>query len=328
MNPPKPELRVGIDVSPFELTEAGTTRYIRNLLAAFEGVDVQRYSFPGASRAAKVARDGLWYLAALPLQAARQGVDVLHCPGHRGPLRCAVPVVITIHDLGVLRHPETFNRWTRTYSRTILPRLARAASRVIAVSAFTKAEATDLLGLDADRVHVIPHGVAAPFGPVGPAAGGDYALAVGTVEPRKNLIRAQLAAERAGVELRVVGPRGWGDVGVDSLGFVDDEELARLYRGAQCLVYPSLYEGFGLPVLEAMACGTPVVTTATGATAEVAGGAAVLVDPLHVDAIAHGIRDAVGRRDELRAAGLDRAAGFTWGEAARRTIDVYREAAA
>ena len=328
MSPPESELRVGIDVSPFALTEAGTARYIRNLLAAIDGVDVRRYSFAGASKPAKVARDVLWYLGVLPLKAARQRVDVLHCPGHRGPLRSRVPVVVTIHDLGVFRHPETFNRWTRSYSRAFLPRLAKAAARVIAVSEFTKGETVELLGVDANRVHVIPHGVGPPFEPVGPAAGGDYALAVGTVEPRKNLIRAQLAAERAGVELRVVGPPGWGDVGVDTVGFVDDDELARLYRGAQCLVYPSLYEGFGLPVLEAMACGTPVVTSATGATAEVAGGAAVLVDPLDVDAIAVGIREAIGRREELRAAGLERAAGFTWDEAARRTIQVYREAAA
>ena len=328
MNPPDPELRIGIDVSPFALTEAGTARYIRNLLAAIDGVDVRRYSFPGASKPAKVARDVLWYLGVLPLKAARQRVDLLHCPGHRGPLRSRVPVVVTIHDLGVFRHPETFNPWTRSYSRAFLPRLAKAAARVIAVSEFTKGETVELLGVAANRVHVIPHGVGPPFEPVGPAAGGDYALAVGTVEPRKNLIRAQLAAERAGVELRVVGPPGWGDVGVDTVGFVDDDELARLYRGAQCLVYPSLYEGFGLPVLEAMACGTPVVTSAAGATAEVAGGAAVLVDPLDVDAIAAGIREAIGRREELRAAGLERAAGFTWDEAARRTIQVYREAAA
>ena len=209
-----------------------------------------------------------------------------------------------------------------------LPRLARAANRVIAVSEFTKAEAVELLGVDPGRVRVIPHGVASPFEPYGPAAGGRYALAVGTLEPRKNLARAVLAAERAGVELRVVGPPGWGGVDIDTVGFVDDDELARLYRGAECLVYPSLYEGFGLPVLEAMACGIPVVTSATGATAEVAGDAAVLVDPLDVDAIAAGIREAIERREELRAAGLERASQFTWENAARQTVEVYREAAA
>ena len=322
------DLRLGIDVSPLQLTDAGTARYLRNLLDRLDGVEVRRYSFPGTSRPAKVTRDMLWYLGALPLRAARDRADVLHCPGHRGPVRSRVPIVVTVHDLGVFRHPDTFNRWTRGYSRVFLPRLARGARLVIAVSEFTKAEAVELLGVEPGRVRVIPHGVTSPFEPVGPAAGGDYALAVGTLEPRKNLARAVLAAERAGVELRVVGPQGWGGVDIDTVGFVQDDELARLYRGAQCLVYPSLYEGFGLPVLEAMACGTPVVASATGATAEVAGDAAVLVDPLDVEAIAAGIREAIERRDELRAAGLERASQFTWESAARQTVEVYREAAA
>ena len=322
-------LRVGIDVSPLELTGAGTARYLRNLLAALErepGLELRRHRFPGSSRAAKIARDTTWYLGALPV-AARSD-DVLHVPGHRGPLLSAAPLVVTIHDLAVLRHPEAFNRWTRRYSRTFLPRLARSATRVIAVSQFTAREAVELLGIDEELVRVIPHGVEAPFEPEGEAAEGDYVLAVGTLEPRKNLPRVVLAADRAGVELRVVGAPGWGEVGVESAGFVSDDELARLYRGAACLVYPSVYEGFGLPVLEAMACGTPVVTSRNTALAELAGEAAVLVDPLDVEAIAGGIEEAARRREELRAAGLDRAHSFTWAAAAHATAEVYREAAA
>ena len=322
------ELRLGIDVSPLELTEAGTARYLRHLLSHLDGASIEEYSVRGASRTAKVRRDVLWYLRTLPRKAARDGVDVLHCPGHRGPLRSRVPLVVTLHDLAVLRHPETFNRWTRNYSRILLPRIVEAATRVIAVSSFTASEAVELLGVDDAKIRVVPHGVEPPFEPEGQAVTGEYALAVGTVEPRKNLPRAVEAAQKAGIELRVVGPEGWGDVGVQTLGFVSDEVLAALYRGAQCLVFPSLYEGFGLPVLEAMACGTPVVTANFGATAEVAGDAAVLVDPYDVDAIAAGIEEARRRRDELRAAGFQRARGFSWDEAARRTLEVYREAAA
>lgn len=327
MSPPGADLRIGVDVSPLELTEAGTARYLRNLLGHLDGVEIERYVVPGASRSAKVRRDVLWYLGTLPRKAARDGVDVLHCPGHRGPRRSRVPLVVTLHDLAVLRHPKTFNRWTRTYSRIMLPRLVEAATRVIAVSSFTAAEAVELLGMDADKVRVVPHGVELPFEPRGQEVRGKYALAVGTVEPRKNLPRAVEAAQRSGIELRVAGPEGWGDVGVQSLGFVSDDILAALYRGAECLVYPSLYEGFGLPVLEAMACGTPVVTSNFGATAELARDAAVLVDPYDVDAIAAGIEEARLRRDELRAAGLERARQFSWDETARRTLEVYREAA-
>jgi glycosyltransferase involved in cell wall biosynthesis len=158
-------------------------------------------------------------------------------------------------------------------------------------------------------------------------------LAVGTLEPRKNLARTIEAAARLGVELRVVGARGWGGIEaqgghVQWLGETSDEELARQYRGALCVAYPSLYEGFGIPVLEALACGAPVVTSAGGATEEVAGGAAVLVDPRDVTAIADGITDAIERRDELRLRGLERARAYSWDETARLTVAAYRKAAA
>jgi alpha-1,3-rhamnosyl/mannosyltransferase len=205
--------------------------------------------------------------------------------------------------------------------------VARAARRLIAVSEFTRGEIVELLGVPGDRIRVIPNAVGEPFVPHGPAADGEYVLAVGTLEPRKNLAAAQQAARRLAVPLKVVGARGWGGVQVDGwLGRVSDEELAALYRGARCLVYPSLYEGFGIPVLEAMACGTPVVTSAGGATEEVAGGAAVLVDPRDPAAIAAGIEEAFARRAELGTRGLERAAQFTWERVAADTRAVYEEA--
>jgi glycosyltransferase involved in cell wall biosynthesis len=324
-------MRVGIDVSPLRQTRAGTARYLERLLPHLERlVTVERLAFGGAGKASTLARDAWWYPVALPRRA--RGLDVLHCPSFRGPLRSRTPFVVTVHDLAVLRHPEVFNRWTRTYSRALVPRVVRAAQRVIAVSEFTKSEVIELLGVAEDRIRVVPNAVGAPFVPDGPRAGGEYVLAVGTLEPRKNLPRLAEATRRAGLELRIVGARGWGDVdvsgdGVRFLGFVADDELASLYRGALCFVYPSLYEGFGIPVLEALACGAPVVTSEGSAMAEIAGDAAVFVDPRHVDAIEAGIAEAIARRHELARLGPERARRFSWDASAEATAAVYRELA-
>ena len=328
-------MRVAIDVSPLAQTRAGTARYLRGLvpeLKAVPDVELVPVAFPGSKRAATVVRDALWYPAGLPLRIRRARVDILHCPTFRGPIRSPAPLVVTVHDVAVLLRPEAFNRWTRLYSRVAVPRVVGAADRVIAVSEFTRRELVERLAVPAEKIRVVPNGVAAPFTPDGPQEDGDYVLAVGTIEPRKNIPRVAEAARRAGAELRVVGAVGWGRVdaaldGAVQLGFVDDAELARLYRGARCLVYPSLYEGFGLPVLEAMACGTPVVTSAGGATEELADGAAVLVDPLDPGSIAGGIEQAVARRDELVRRGLERAGRYSWRAAAAATADVYRELA-
>ena len=323
-------IRVGVDVAPLRQTRAGTARAIRGVLdQPMDGIERIELGFGRAGKLGTLELDLAWYPRLLARRA--RGLDVLHCPTYRAPARSSVPVVMTVHDLAVFRFPEAFGRWTRAYSRRAVPRAARAARLVLTVSEFTRREAVELLGLPPDRVRVVPNGVEPVFRPDGDAEPGDYVLAVGTLEPRKNLPRLAEAARRLGVELRVVGARGWGDVpldGVTLLGEVGDEELARLYRGARCLAYPSLYEGFGIPLLEAMACGTPVVTSDRPGTAETAGGAAVLVDPLEAEAIAAGIEDAVARRDELRALGVARAEAFTWERAAALTAAAYREAAA
>ncbi len=321
-------MKVGLDVSPLDQTRAGTARYVSSLEER-TGVELVPLRRGGSGRVAAVYRDAVWYPLTLPRLARSANVDVLHCPTFRGPLRRpACPLVVTVHDLAVLRYPEAFNMWTRWYSRVCVPRVVTAATRVIAISEFTKSEVVEVLGVPADKVAVIPNGIETVFTADGPAAEGDYLLAVGTLEPRKNLARVQEAAAKLGMELRIAGEPGWGNVTAEGwLGRVPDDELAALYRGAACVVYPSLYEGFGLPIAEAMACGAPVVTSRGGATEETAGGAAVLADPLDVGSIARGIEEALARRDELRRLGLERAQAFSWDETARATVAVYREVA-
>ncbi len=269
-------------------------------------------SFPAGSRIGSVAADALWY----PRLGAR--ADVLHCPTFRGPFRSATPLVVTVHDLAVLRHPEWFRGWSRRYSRAAVPRVVGAADRVIAVSEFTKRELVELLAVPPAKIRVVPNAVEDVFTPEGPRADGDYVLAVGTLEPRKNLGRIAAAVDG---ELRIAGARGWGGVeppaNVTWLGEVSDPELAALYRGARCLVYASLYEGFGIPVAEALACGCPVVTSRDAPMAELAPDAA-LVDPLDVASIRDGIARA--RAPEPRR-------GASWADVARATEAVYQELA-
>jgi alpha-1,3-rhamnosyl/mannosyltransferase len=211
--------------------------------------------------------------------------------------------------------------------------VARAASAIVVGSAFSRDEVLELLPVPESKVHVIPYGVGPPFTTEGPKADGDYVLAVSTLEPRKNFGRLVEGFERSGLDaldLRVVGGEGWGGVRVDGdrvqrLEHVDDEELARLYRGAVAVVYVSLYEGFGLPVLEAMACGTPVVAPAGRPYDEFAEGIAFQVDPRDADSIAHGLQRAVASGSQ--PVGVRRAADFTWERAVQSHVDLYRELA-
>jgi glycosyltransferase involved in cell wall biosynthesis len=327
-------VRVGFDVAPLLQTRAGTARWVSGLRRGLEqrdDVEVLPLTWGGSGRLTAVARDALWYPGLLPRAAVRARADVLHCTIFRAPLRSRVPTILTVHDLAVLRRPEVFPVWTRLYGKTLLRPTIRAVDRVFAVSEFSKRETAELTGVDPDRIDVVPNALEPVFRPDGDAAEGEYVLAVGTLEPRKNLRRVVEATARAGVELRLVGAPGWGEgaaagAHVTWLGRIDDGELAAAYRGARMLVFPSLYEGFGIPALEAMACGTPVVTTAGSAMAEVTDGAAILVDPLDVSAIAAGIEEADRRRDELVRLGFERARLYTWDRAVEAAVDGYRRA--
>ena len=209
----------------------------------------------------------------------------------------------------------------------VVPRAVRTAAKVLTVSERTKDDLVELYGVEPSRVVVTPNGVDPAFRPGDGAR--DYVLAVGAIQPRKNQLAALEAAKGAGLPLVVVGPEKDPALaaelrqrGARLEGYVGVERLAELYRGAACLVQASRYEGFGLPVLEAMASGTPVVAVPDAALREVAGDAAVFVDEHD---LSDGIRRAVADRDRLAVAGLERSRAFTWRAAAERTLAVYRE---
>jgi glycosyltransferase involved in cell wall biosynthesis len=262
----------------------------------------------------------------LPRLLRRLGADLSHTQ-HALPLRPPCPCVVTVHDLSFAREPEVMEWKDRTVFRLVVPRAARRAARVFAVSERTKADLVELYGVSADKIVVTPNAVDPAFSPG--TGSHDYVLTVGAIQPRKNQLAALAAADAVGLPLVVVGPekdRGLAAElrgrGARVEGYVDAERLAELYRGAACLVQASRYEGFGLPLVEAMASGTPVVSVPDTALREVAGQAAVFVEE---GQLAEGIRRALAERERLVAAGFERARVFTWRETAEKTLAAYRE---
>jgi len=298
-----------------------------------------------------------WEHAALPLAARRDRLDLFHGTMNVLPRFLPCPSVVTIHDLAFLRWPQQVPARRYRYLSTAVRAASKRAAHIITVSEATKADAVELLGIDPGRITVAHLGVDSRFHPpseedlllfmTDQATDAPYILAVGNLEPRKNLpglLRAfaQLAPD-VPHKLVLVGAEAWltGEIHatldrlrlggrVRMTGFVSDDDLPLWYGAADLFVFPSLYEGFGLPVVEAMACGVPVVTSNVSSLPEVAGDAAVLVDPRDVDAIADGLCRVLTDADlsrRLRQSGRERAARFTWEETAARTVAVYREVA-
>ena len=356
-------MRIAVDVAPLSHQRTGIGNYIRGSLAglveaargrhevvafaptslkgperireALDGVEVPTRLWPlPASHAVRVAWSRLGHPAAERLLGpfdALQFTDWMYPPQRKG-LRATV-----IHDLVPLHHPELVTGRTRSMHVRKYENTARTCDVVFANSAYTAADVEHTLGVGADRLVVAYPGLEPDLGTGGAVAdlGRPYVLGLGTLEPRKNVRRLveawRLLPADTGLALALAGGAGWGeddgiaDPGVLKLGYVSGDAVARLYRGASVFVYPSLFEGFGMPIAEAMACGVPVVASSHPSMDEACGGAAVRVDPFDPESIAEGIEEALARRDELVPLGLAHAARFGWDRTGAVMLAAYEE---
>ena len=337
---------VVVDADVLGRRRTGDESYVRNLLRTLPGpAAAAGLRLAAITRHPELVPEGIEAVAlparsqelrmawALPRALRRLGASLAHTQ-YALPLRSPCPTVVTIHDLSFEdEDAELMGRRDRWIFRRVVPRAARRATRVLTVSERTKRDLVDRYGIAPEQVVVTPNGVDPAFGPEGASNRlqlGTYALAVGAVQQRKNQLAALAAAREAGLELVVVGPIKDESLaaelragGASLAGYVPVERLAELYRGAACLVQASRHEGFGLPVVEAMASGTPVVVVPDPALVEVAGDAAVIIEQPR---LADGIRRALAESERLREAGLARARDFSWERAAEATMRVYVEA--
>ena len=330
---------VVVDADVLGRQRTGDETYVRNLLRELgplaEGAELRLAAVtrrpdlvPGGIEPLElpVRSQELRMAYSLPKLLRRVGAALSHTQ-YALPLRAPCPSVVTIHDLSFATGTAFMGRRDRSVFRRVVPRAVRGATRVLTVSERTKRDLVEIYGVPAARVVVTPNGVDPAFHPG--EGERDYVLVVGAIQARKNQLAAVDAANAVGLPVIVAGPEKDRSLAVELRrrgarleGYVEPERLAELYRGAACLVQPSRFEGFGLPVLEAMASGTPVVAVPEPALEEVAGDAALFVEE---ERLADGIRQALADRDRLVWAGLVRARQFSWRATAEKTLAVYLE---
>ena len=368
-------MRFAVDAHAIGRHLTGNEVYIRSLLnavaaqprdcevVAYVCSDAARQTLSSRIRTRRVARDPFLRLGFdLTAKVWRDRPDLLHVQ-YTAPLVCPVPIVVSVHDVSFLEHPEYFRRERALQLQLTVARTVRRAAKILTVSEFSRASILKAYGdVDEDKVAVVPNAAASEFRPISHesaaaavrarfAVNGPFLLGVGDLLPRKNqigLIRAFARLLRAYPQfahnLVFAGKETWfahhvreaaRESGVADrirfLGFVSDTELLQLYNACDVFVFPSFYEGFGLPALEAMACGRAVVCSSTSALPEVVDGAALLFDPYSVDEMVRAMADLLldlELRARMERLGLQRAAHFSWQNAAQQTLEVYHSVAA
>lgn len=354
--------RIAVDAHTVGRRATGNETYVANLLEALaERGRVEPVALTDRRSSAPFEQQLLRWRHPIPRLLMdlrnprdRWRADALHVQYVRPPW-CDVPVITTVHDISFEHFPHMFRKATVLRMRSMIPWSARRSAAVLTGSEYSRRDLIESYDLPPDKVHVTLYATSNLFTTLPTAEArrrvgsldvpGEYILYVGNLQPRKNLPRLldayRLLRERGwSVPLVIVGQRAWlADDVFDTVrrhslgehvkftGYVSDEQLVGLYNLAHVMVYPSLFEGFGLPVLEALACGAPTVTSSTSSMPEVAGDAALLVDPTDVDEIANAIERLLADaslRDRLRAAGPRQAARFSWDRCAQQTESVYR----
>lgn len=301
--------------------------------------------------------DIFWMQVLLPIKLKQNKIDVLYCPAYLGPIFAPCPVVLTLFDMNYKRYPQTCDFMFRKYLQFLLPITKKSAKKIITISEFSKSEIVSLLNIDPSKIEIILLGAHEKFRcnknqieiekvKTKYGISGDFILTVGTLEPRKNMAKLVDAFNIIKKDLNIkhklviCGGKGWyydnifttiKDNGLEKeivfTGYVDDEDLPVLYSAADIFAFPSIYEGFGLPVLEAMSCGCPVVASNTSSIPEVTGDAAVLVTPFDSNDIAKGLLQVINNMDfknELIKKGLERSKIFSWHSAAKKLLNIFK----
>jgi glycosyltransferase involved in cell wall biosynthesis len=329
-------MRIGIDISQI-VYETGVSNYTRNLVAKILEIDKKneyvlfgsslRRAQEGFYRIPPTVLEFLWNrLRILPIETFTGKLDIYHSSDWaQAPSKAKI--IAPIYDMVVYKYPETSHPSIIAAQKRRAEWIKKEANIIVTISESSKQDIHEILNIPMEKIEVIYPAIPDDYKNIRPIKNkSNYFLAVGTREPRKNFARLIEAFQKAnlkGTQLWIVGKSGWEELpkvnGVKFLGFIDQNRMPSLYANAKAFVYPSLYEGFGIPILEALACGCPVITSNVSSMPEAGGKAATYIDPLNIDSIVNGLKNF----KDFGQAGITWAKSFSWEKSAKKMIDVY-----